>query len=475
MGAVIGPHHLEPVPAEVAHEVCLEAFEVLGGEVAPPDPALVCHDHESKARLRQFPKRLGDTRQELVVLDAMDVAAVTHERTVAVEEDEGTHGPPSLTEPISHRKRGRSEVTAGRQSGRIPGAIPDTELSMPKKVALITGVTGQDGSYLTELLLDKGYEVHGIARRTSSWNRGRIEPVRESARREGLVFELHYGDLGDSSSLNRIISLVRPDEVYNLAAQSHVGISFQQPEYTSDVDATGTLRLLEAIRSNKLDSRFYQASTSELFGKVAEIPQRETTPFHPRSPYAVAKLYAYWIVRDYREAYDMHASNGILFNHESPRRSENFVTRKVTSGLAQLKLRGAGPVRIGNLEAKRDWGYAPEYVEMMWRMLQQDEPDDYVAATGENHSVRELIEITAGLLDFEVEWEGEGDKEIGRDRKSGTPLVEVDPSFYRPAEVGRLVGDASKAREKLGWAPRVRFLELVRIMVEADLELFASS
>ena len=346
---------------------------------------------------------------------------------------------------------------------------------MPKKVALITGVTGQDGSYLTELLLDKGYEVHGIARRTSSWNRGRIEPVRESARREGLVFELHYGDLGDSSSLNRIISLVRPDEVYNLAAQSHVGISFQQPEYTSDVDATGTLRLLEALRSNQLDSRFYQASTSELFGKAAESPQRETTPFHPRSPYAVAKLYAYWIVRDYREAYDMHASNGILFNHESPRRGENFVTRKVTSGLAQLKLRGAGPVRIGNLEAKRDWGYAPEYGEMMWRMLQQDEPDDYVAATGENHSVRELIEITAGLLDFEVEWEGEADKEIGRDRKSGTPLVEVDPSFYRPAEVDRLVGDASKAREKLGWAPRVRFPELVRIMVEADLELFASS
>ncbi len=346
---------------------------------------------------------------------------------------------------------------------------------MQKKVALITGVTGQDGSYLAELLLGKGYEVHGIARRTSSWNRDRIEPVRERARREGLVFELHYGDLGDSSSLNRIVALVRPDEVYNLAAQSHVGISFQQPEYTSDVDATGTLRLLEAMRSNKLDSRFYQASTSELFGKVAEVPQRETTPFYPRSPYAVAKLYAYWIVRGYREAYDMHASNGILFNHESPRRGENFVTRKVTSGLAQLKLRGAGPLSIGNLESKRDWGYAPEYVEMMWRMLQQDEPDDYVAATGENHSVRELIEIAAGLLDFEVEWEGEADKEIGRDRKSGTPLVEVDPSFYRPAEVDLLVGDASKAREELGWVPRVRFPELVRIMVEADLELFARS
>ncbi len=346
---------------------------------------------------------------------------------------------------------------------------------MPKKIALITGVTGQDGSYLAELLLDKDYEVHGIARRTSMFNRERIEPARDRASRERKVFELHYGDLGDSSSMNRIVALVRPDEVYNLAAQSHVGISFLQPEYTSDVDATGTLRLLEAIQSSKLDARFYQASTSELFGKVSEVPQRETTPFHPRSPYAVAKLYAYWIVRNYREAYGLHASNGILFNHESPRRGENFITRKVTSGLAQLKLRGAGPLRVGNLDAKRDWGYAPEYVELMWRMLQQGEPEDYVAASGENHSVRELIETAAAIAGYTIEWEGEGDKETGRDKATGKLIVEVDPRFYRPAEVDVLLGDASKARERLGWTPRVRFPELIRIMMEADLELFAGS
>ncbi len=345
---------------------------------------------------------------------------------------------------------------------------------MQRTVALITGVTGQDGSYLAELLLEKGYEVHGVARRTSMWNRERIEPARESAQRQGRVFELHYGDLGDSSSLNRIIALVRPEEVYNLAAQSHVAISFQQPEYTSDVDATGTLRLLEAIRSNGLDTRFYQASTSELFGAVSEIPQRETTPFHPRSPYAASKLYAYWIVRNYREAYDMHASNGILFNHESPRRGENFISRKVTSGLAKLKLRGGGPLRIGNLEAVRDWGYAPEYVEMMWRMLQQDGPDDYVAATGENHSVRELIETAAACVDYELQWEGEGGAEVGRDAGSGEVIVEVDPAFYRPAEVDLLLGDASKAKEKLGWAPRVRFAELVQIMMDADIKLLGT-
>ena len=345
---------------------------------------------------------------------------------------------------------------------------------MPKKVALITGVTGQDGSYLAELLLDKGYEVHGVARRTSMFNRERIEPARESAQRDGKVFELHYGDLGDSSSLNRIIALVRPNEVYNLAAQSHVGISFQQPEYTSDVDATGTLRLLEAIRSNGLDAHFYQASTSELFGEVSETPQRETTPFRPRSPYAASKLYAYWIVRNYREAYDMHASNGILFNHESPRRGENFISRKVTSGLARLKLRGTQPLRVGNLEAVRDWGYAPEYVEMMWRMLQQDGPGDYIAATGENHSVRELIEAAAACVDYEVEWEGEGVAEVGRDARSGEVIVEVDQAFYRPAEVDRLLGDASKAKEELGWAPRVRFAELVQIMMDADIKLWST-
>ena len=342
---------------------------------------------------------------------------------------------------------------------------------MPKKVALITGVTGQDGSYLAELLLEKGYEVHGIARRTSMWNRERIEPARESAERDGKVFELHYGDLGDSSSLNRIVALVRPDEVYNLAAQSHVGISFQQPEYTSDVDATGTLRLLEAIRSNGLDTRFYQASTSELFGEASETPQRESTPFRPRSPYAASKLYAYWIVRNYRDAYDMHASNGILFNHESPRRGENFISRKVTSGLVRRKLRGTGPLRVGNLEAVRDWGYAPEYVEMMWRMLQQDSPDDYVAATGESHSVRELIENAAARVDYELAWEGEGVAEVGRDARSGEVIVEVDQAFYRPAEVDLLLGDASKAKAELGWAPRVRFAELVQIMMDADIKL----
>ncbi|MGY8804490.1 MAG: GDP-mannose 4,6-dehydratase, partial [bacterium] len=317
---------------------------------------------------------------------------------------------------------------------------------MNKKVALITGVTGQDGSYLAEFLLDKGYDVHGIARRTSLFNRARVEDRVRKARRDGDVYELHYGDMGDSSSINRILSQVRPSELYNLAAQSHVGVSFDQPEYTSDVDATGVLRFLEGIRSLGLPTRFYQASTSELYGKVEEVPQTETTPFHPRSPYAVAKLYGYWIVRNYREAYDMHASNGILFNHESPRRGENFVTRKVTLGLARIKAGQQETISMGNIDSKRDWGYAADYVEMMWMMLQQEVPDDFVAATGETHTVREFIERAADIAGYQIEWEGSDVNEVARDSKSGKVIVDIDPRFYRPAEVDLLLGDPSKAK-----------------------------
>jgi GDPmannose 4,6-dehydratase len=341
---------------------------------------------------------------------------------------------------------------------------------MAKKIALITGVTGQDGSYLAELLLEKGYDVHGIIRRTSLFNRTRIEAAREQARKEGKVYELHYGDMGDSSSLNRIIAETHPDEVYNLAAQSHVRVSFDSPEFTADVDGTGVLRLLEGIRSNKLSSRFYQASTSELYGKVQETPQTESTPFYPRSPYAVAKMYGYWIVKNYRESYGMHASNGILFNHESPRRGENFVTRKVTLSLARIKAGLQPTLRLGNIDAKRDWGYARDFVEMMWLMLQQPEPDDYVAATGETHTVREFIEKAAPIAGYDIVWEGEGVDEVGRDRKTGKVLVEIDPKFFRPAEVELLLGDPTKARQKLGWKPKVRFEELVEIMMKADLK-----
>ncbi|MEZ4331568.1 MAG: GDP-mannose 4,6-dehydratase [Myxococcota bacterium] len=343
--------------------------------------------------------------------------------------------------------------------------------SRPRKVAVITGITGQDGSYLAELLLAKGYDVHGIARRTSLFNRSRIESSRDEARRRGQVYALEYGDLGDSSSLNRVLAKTRPDEVYNLAAQSHVAVSFQQPEYTADVDGTGVLRLLESLRANELDARFYQASTSELYGKVHAIPQNEATPFHPRSPYAVAKLYAYWIVRNYRESYGMHASNGILFNHESERRGENFVTRKITLGLAAVKLGRKERLSLGNLDAKRDWGHARDYVEAMWRMLQQDEADDYVIATGETHSVREFVERAGAVAGFEIEWEGEGTREVGRDRASGRIVVDVDPAFYRPAEVDLLLGDPRKARERLGWTPRIGFAELAEGMMKHDLAL----
>ena len=344
---------------------------------------------------------------------------------------------------------------------------------MKRKVAVVTGITGQDGSYLAELLLEKGYDVHGIARRTSQFNRSRIESTREEAAKAGRVYALEYGDLGDSSSLNRILAKVRPDEVYNLAAQSHVAVSFQQPEYTGDVDGTGVLRLLESIRANELETRFYQASTSELYGKVHEIPQNEETPFHPRSPYAVAKLYGYWIVRNYRESYGMHASNGILFNHESERRGESFVTRKITLGLARVKHGLQKRVTFGNIDAKRDWGHARDYVEAMWLMLQQPEADDYVIATGETHSVREFIECAAPVAGIEIEWEGSGTAEVGRDRKTGEIVIGIDPAFYRPAEVDLLHGDPRKAREKLGWIPRITFDSLAKLMMEADLRLVA--
>jgi GDPmannose 4,6-dehydratase len=340
---------------------------------------------------------------------------------------------------------------------------------MPPRVALITGITGQDGSYLAEFLLDRGYELHAITRRTSAFNRARIDGLREAAARQKRVLKLYYADLSDSSSLNDVIASVRPQELYNLAAQSHVGVSFQQPEYTADVDGTGVLRLLECIRSNKLDTRFYQASTSELFGKAQEVPQSEKTPFHPRSPYGVAKLYALWIVRNYREAYGMFGANGILFNHESPRRGENFVTRKITLGLAAIRAGRSDMLRLGNLNAKRDWGFAGDFVEAMHLILQQSRPDDYVIATGETHSVREFVERAAAVAGFDVAWEGEGVNEIGRDRRSGRAIVGIDPAYFRPAEVDMLVGDASKARRELNWKPRVSFDGLVEMMMKADL------
>jgi GDPmannose 4,6-dehydratase len=341
-----------------------------------------------------------------------------------------------------------------------------------KKKALITGITGQDGSYLAELLLKKGYEVHGLIRRASYFNRMRIDHLyRTTPESEISRLHLHYGDMTDSSNLNRMLEKVIPDEIYNLAAQSHVRVSFEVPEYTADVDATGTLRLLDAIRETGIDCRFYQASTSELYGKVQEVPQSEKTPFYPRSPYAVAKLYAYWIVVNYREAYGIHASNGILFNHESPRRGENFVTRKVTLGATGIKSGKMDCLRIGNLDARRDWGYAPDYVEAMWLMLQQNTPDDYVIATGEMHSVREFIEKTFHHLDISITWRGNGVDEIGIDSASGKTIVKIDPRFFRPAEVEQLLGNPRKAKNLLGWKPTVTFDKLVKIMVEADLKL----
>ncbi|WP_019626101.1 GDP-mannose 4,6-dehydratase [Thioalkalivibrio sp. ALJT] len=339
------------------------------------------------------------------------------------------------------------------------------------RVALITGITGQDGAYLAEFLLDKGYEVHGIKRRSSLFNTDRIDHLYQDPHESDRRFILHHGDLTDSTCLIRIIQQVQPDEIYNLAAQSHVAVSFEEPEYTANSDALGTLRLLEAIRILGMEqtTRFYQASTSELYGKVQATPQDETTPFYPRSPYAVAKLYAYWIVVNYREAYGMYACNGILFNHESPVRGETFVTRKITRALARIKLGLQERLYLGNLDAKRDWGHARDYVEMQWLMLQQDTPDDYVIATGEQHSVRDFIDAAAHELGMRIEWRGEGVDEQGFDDK-GRCIVSVDPRYFRPTEVETLLGDARKARRELGWEPRIRFDELVAEMVREDLQ-----
>ena len=339
-----------------------------------------------------------------------------------------------------------------------------------KKTALITGVTGQDGAYLAELLLKKGYEVHGIKRRASSFNTTRIDHLYQDPHVEARNFILHYGDMTDSSNLIRIVQQVQPDEIYNLAAQSHVAVSFEEPEYTANADGIGALRLLEAIRLLGLEkkSRFYQASTSELYGLVQETPQKEITPFYPRSPYAVAKLYAYWITVNYREAYGLYACNGILFNHESPVRGETFVTRKITRGLARIKLGLQECLYLGNLEARRDWGHARDFVEAQWLMLQQAQPEDYVIATGEQHSVREFVEGTASELGMRITWKGKGAEEKGFDA-DGRAVVAIDPRYYRPAEVDTLLGDASKARAKLGWQPRVRFKELVAEMAREDL------
>jgi len=339
------------------------------------------------------------------------------------------------------------------------------------KKALITGITGQDGAYLSEFLLGKGYEVHGIKRRASSFNTGRIDHLYTDPHEEEVRFRLHYGDLTDATNLIRIIQEVQPDEIYNLAAQSHVMVSFETPEYTANADALGTLRLLEAIRilNLKEKTRFYQASTSELYGKVQETPQTESTPFYPRSPYGVAKLYGYWITANYRESYGFFACNGILFNHESPIRGETFVTRKVTRGLARIKMGLQKILYVGNLDARRDWGHARDYVRMMWMMLQQPEPEDYVVATGHQHSVRDLVETAADKLEIRIRWKGKGLEEKGFDAVTGKPVVAIDPRYFRPAEVDTLLGDPSKARRKLGWEPRVSFDELVTEMIMADL------
>lgn len=341
-----------------------------------------------------------------------------------------------------------------------------------KKVALITGITGQDGAYLSELLLSKNYEVHGVRRRTSLFNTDRIDHLYQDPHELDCRLFLHYGDLTDSSSLIRIMQQVQPDEIYNLAAQSHVAVSFEEPEYTANSDALGALRLLEGMRILGLTEkcRFYQASSSELYGLVQEVPQKESTPFYPRSPYAVAKLYAYWITVNYREAYNMYACNGILFNHESPLRGETFVTRKITRGLARIKIGLQKRLYLGNLSALRDWGHARDYVEMQWLMLQQSKPEDFVIATGQQFSVREFVTQAAAELDLKIAWEGEGINEKGIDAKTGHVIVEVDPRYFRPSEVETLLGDPTKARLKLGWVPKTNFQELVAEMVQADYE-----
>lgn len=339
------------------------------------------------------------------------------------------------------------------------------------KKALITGITGQDGSYLAELLLEKGYEVHGIVRRSSSFNRERIQHLIDDKEIHLKRLFLHYGDLTDSSSLNRILENTRPDEIYNLGAQSHVKVSFDIPEYTAEVDAVGTLRFLDAIKQVGINTKFYQASTSELYGLVQEVPQSETTPFYPRSPYAVAKMYSYWIVRNYREAYGIYACNGILFNHESERRGLSFVTRKISRNVASIKLGITTSFSLGNLDAKRDWGYAPEYVEGMWRMLQLDEPEDFVLATNETYTVRQFIEESFKALDEEIVWKGEGLDEKGILKSTGKVVISIDPDYFRPTEVELLIGDYSKAKKMLGWEPKTKFKDLVSKMVQYDYKV----
>jgi GDPmannose 4,6-dehydratase len=339
------------------------------------------------------------------------------------------------------------------------------------KIALITGITGQDGAYLAEFLLKKGYIVHGVKRRASSFNTDRIDHLYQDPHEQEVRLTLHYGDLTDSTNLIRIIQEVQPDEIYNLAAQSHVAVSFETPEYTANADAVGTLRLLEAVRILGLErkTRFYQASTSEMYGKVQEIPQRETTPFYPRSPYGAAKVYAYWITVNYREAYGLYACNGILFNHESPLRGETFVSRKITRALTRIRTGLQDILHLGNLDSRRDWGHARDYVRAQWLMLQQEEPEDFVIATGKQFSVRDFVVAAGSLLDMKIEWRGEGVDEIGVDTVSGRTLVRVDPRYFRPTEVETLLGDATKARQKLGWRPEVGFAELVSEMVKEDL------
>lgn len=341
---------------------------------------------------------------------------------------------------------------------------------MTQKKALITGITGQDGAYLADLLLEKGYEVHGLRRRVSINNLDNIMQLQLDPHAHGSTFFLHYGDLTDSSNLNRMIDRIKPDEIYNLAAQSHVHVSFDVPEYTAEVDAIGTLRLLDAIKESKIKTRFYQASTSELFGKVLETPQNEATPFNPQSPYAIAKQYAFWIVNNYRDAYGLYACNGILFNHESPKRGETFVTRKITMAVSRIIKNEQEKLYLGNLDAKRDWGYAKDYVEAMWLMLQQDTPQDLVIATGEAHSVREFVEKAFAYAGINIVWQGSGVEEKGIDSKSGKVLVAIDPYYFRPTEVDFLLGDARKAREILGWQPKVTFGQLVEIMMAAEME-----
>lgn len=340
------------------------------------------------------------------------------------------------------------------------------------KKALITGITGQDGSYLAEFLLAKGYEVHGVIRRASSFNTGRIDHIYKDPHLPSANLKLHYGDLSDSTNIYQIFKKTKPDEIYNLGAQSHVRISFDLPEYTSDITGIGTVRILDAIIENNLNTKFYQASSSEMFGNVNKknLPIKESTQFSPCSPYACAKVFAYWMTRNYRDSYNVHASNGILFNHESPRRGQTFVTRKITRGLARIKLGKENRLFLGNLDAKRDWGYAKDYVEAMWLMLQQDKPDDYVIATNETHSVREFCELAGRHLGYTIEWKGKGVKEKGFDSKTGKLLIEIDPRYFRPTEVDVLLGDYSKAKKQLGWKPKVKFKELVSLMTESDLE-----